>query len=563
MPRLIALDLGSHAVKATVFNVASRSQLELTQRYQQPVPQDGVAPTFEHRLAALDALLDDTPALKPTSSDIVLLAWPSTEAAFHRVAMPFTDKAQIERTLPFAVENEVPFELEEMVLAWRIAEQQDQTYVLAALARQARVAEWLAALDRRGIDPASVHVDADVFGSWGGGVAMLVDETPTEPLVRTPDGLNRAQEPLLAIIDLGHLHTTVSVIRNATVQYGRSINVGGWTFTRAIAEGTGLTWHEAEQLKHMGSQPGAEPLAEEARTRLQAAFASLMAELRSALIKAEDSLHAEVVEVRITGGSSLMPGLAEAIHEDLGVPVRQALDPRFGDTPPEFAVAHALAYATSGGAGSPIDLRVGQFLYKGRTDLVRSALVYGVAGAACFCLAALLMFAVQFRSLAAEQAETEAAVREIVQRSFPDLPESALESMGKAEAAMAGLTQDAVQRAEVLGNGTGGVPPTVDALYHLTGAFPPHPDVTVEVSDLTITPVSISLNAETDGFQSSSKVEESLKANPRFHTAVKGQETKLANGRVRFPITIPLGEEPVAADATGAQPETNKSGEEG
>jgi type IV pilus assembly protein PilM len=563
MPRLIALDLGSHAVKATVFNVASRTQLELTQRYQQPVPQDGVAPTFEHRLAALDALLDDTPTLKPSSSDMVLLAWPSSEAAFHRVGMPFTDKTQIERTLPFAVENEVPFELDEMVLAWRIAEQQDQTYVLAALARQARVAEWLAALDRRGIDPASVHVDADVFGSWGGGMALLVDETPTETLVRTPDGLNRPAEPLVAIIDLGHLHTTISVIRNAAVQYARSINVGGWTFTRAIVEGTGLSWHEAEQLKHISSQPGAEPLAEEARARIEASWATLLAELRSTLIKAEDSLRAEVVEVRLTGGSSQMPGLADAIHADLGVPVRQALDPRVDDTPPEFAVCHALAYTASGGISAPIDLRVGQFVYKGRTDLVRSVLVYGVAGAACFCLAALLMFAVQFRSLAAEQAETEAAVREIVLRSFPEIPGSALESMGKAEAAMAGLTQDAVQRAAVLGNGTGGVPPTVDVLYHLTGAFPPHPEVTVEVSDLTITPVSISLNAETDGFQSSSKVEEALKANPRFHTAVKGQETKLANGRVRFPITIPIGEEAVATDATGEQPETNKPGEEG
>jgi hypothetical protein len=95
MPRLIALDLGSHAVKASVFNEASRTQLELIQRYQRPVPQDGVAPTLEHRLAALDALLDDSPTLKPSSSDEVVLVWPSTEAAFHRVAMPFTDKLQI------------------------------------------------------------------------------------------------------------------------------------------------------------------------------------------------------------------------------------------------------------------------------------------------------------------------------------------------------------------------------------------------------------------------------------------------------------------------------------
>lgn len=548
MPRLIALDLGSHAVKATLYNIASRSQLDLQGRHSQSVPQDGSSPTLEQRLAALDALLDNLPALKPQPADMVVLGWPSNEAAFHRVPMPFTDKAQIERTLPGVIENEVPFELEEMVLAWRIAEQQDQTQVLCALARKARVGEWLAALKQRGIDPAALHVDADVFGPWGGGVAEL-EEGPTELLNReNPD---RAAGPLIAVVDVGHLHTTVSVIRNAIVQYARSINVAGWAFTRAIAEGTGGSWQEAEQLKHgdNGELPA------EAKDKLEASVALLLAEIRAVLIKAEDSLGAELLEVRVTGGGSQLPGLLELLESDLGVPVRPALDPRSTETPPEFAVDQALAFTTIGGATTPIDLRVGEFRYKGRTDWVRASLVYGLSGAAFFSLASLLMFGFQYWSLAKEQAATEAAVLEIVQTSFPEVPASMLESMGKAEAAMAQLTQDAVQRAQVLGNGTGGVPPTVDALYHLTQAFPPHPDVTVEVSELTISPQSITLNAETDGFQSSAKVEEKLKANPRFHTATKGQEQKLANGRVRFPITIPLG-----ADAESGAP---KAGEEG
>lgn len=560
MPRLIALDLGSHAVKVTTFQVSGRSQLELLGRYQQLVPQDGAQPTLEHRLAALDALLDDTPALKPAASDHVVLSWPSNEAAFHRVAMPFTDRAQIERTLPFAVENEVPFELSDMVLAWRVAEQQEQTQVLAALARRSRVGEWLAALAQRGIDPASVHIDADVVSSWGGGVPMLIDEAPTETGRPAP-------APLIAVVDLGHLHTTVSILRNATVQYARSINVAGWAFTRSIAEGMAVSFQEAEVIKHMGYAS----LPEEGRTKLDASMALLIAEIRSALIKAEDTLKSEVVEVRLAGGSSVISELQDYMHADLGVPVVSFSDPRpslftdrTGPTPPAFAVAHGLAYSTVGVQGvPPIDLRVNEFAYRGRTDIVRSVLTYGVSGAAFFSLAALLMFAFRFRSLMVEQAETETAVREIVQRSFPEIPDSMLENMGKAEAAMAQLTQDAVQRSELLGDGTAGVPPTVDALYHLTLAFPPHPDVTVEVSDLTITPNSITFNAETDTYQSSAKVEESLKANPRFHLATKGQEQKLANQRVKFPVTIAVGEAAAAAEAEKNAESGNKPGEEG
>jgi Tfp pilus assembly PilM family ATPase len=573
MPRLIALDLGSHAVKATLFRVSGR-QVDLEQRYSRLVPQDGTAPTLEHRLAALDALLHDSPTLKPSGSDVVVLAWPSSEAAFHRVAMPFSDKAQIERTLPFAIENEVPFELDEMVLSWRIVETLGQTQVMVALARRARVAELLAALAERNIDPAAVHVDADLYGPWGGGVVSLVDEGPV--------AASPPSDPLVALVDIGHLHTTVSVIRHGAVQVARSINVGGWSFTRAIATSMNVPWAEAEHIKHgaahadVGSEDdptessdarhsGYASLPAEARTQLDASVGLLLAEIRSTLIKAEDTLGAEVVEVRLCGGGARIDEIWDYLAADLGVPVKKATDPRGDSAPGPFAVTQALAMASVAGS-APIDLRVGEFLFSGRTDLLRSALKYGVAGALVFSIAALAMFAFQYRGLSVEQNTTEAAVREIVLRSFPEVPESSIDTMGKAEAVMAQFTQDAVQRSEVLGSGKGSVPPTIDALYQLTKAFPPHAEVVVELSDLTITPPeggqggSITFNAETDGFGSSATVEEKLKANPRFKSATKGQEQKLANGRIRFPVTIPLGESEGEAPAAPGAPAREEEG---
>jgi hypothetical protein len=285
------------------------------------------------------------------------------------------------------------------------------------------------------------------------------------------------------------------------------------------------------------------------------------------LIKAEDTLGAEVVEVRLCGGGSRIDELWDYLSADLGVPIRKATDPRGDSAPGPFAVTQALALASVAGS-APIDLRVGDLTYRGRTDLLRAALGYGVAGAAFFSIAALVMFAIQFRGLAVEQSVTEAAVREIVTRSFPDVPAATLDTMGKADAVMAQFTQDAVQRASVLGSGTGSVPPTIDALYQLTKAFPPHSEVVVELSDLTITPEvegkggSITFNAETDQFASSAKVEEKLKANPRFAAATKGQEVKTATGRIRFPMTIPLGEQP-SDDAPATEPKAPARDEEG
>lgn len=553
MPRLIALDLGSHAVKATTWRIAGRNQLVLEERLHQPVPQSGEAPAIEHRLAALEALLDDAPRLKPATSDVVVVGWPASEAAFHRVVMPFSDKAQIERTLPFAVENEVPFELEDMVLGWRVARQAEASDVVAVLARKDRVAEFLTMLAERGIDPAALHVDADLYGPWGAAAQVVVEgEAPTAP-------------PLVAVIDLGHTHTTVSVVRDAVVHLARSINVGGWSFTRAIATALSCSWEEAEQLKHGASQVELSPdeevtdpgvrrhsgyalLPPEARQKVDEAIGLLLAEIRSTLLKAEDTLGGEVIEVRLTGGSARIDEIWDYLASDLGVPVRRAVDPRGEPSPGPFAVTQALGSATAGSGRGPVDLRLGSLAFKGRTDVLRATIGYSLAGAVVFTFAALVVFAFQYRSLAVEQAAAEQVVREIVLRNVEGVSPGSIDSLTKAEALMAGFTQDAVQRAEVLGDGGPGVPPTIDVLYHLTQALPPASEVDVELSDLTVSPTEITFNAETAGYKESAAIEDQLQKNPRFKGATKGQEQKLATGRVRFPMSIPLGDAAAAGE---------------
>lgn len=560
MPRLIALDVGSHAVKVSSYRVSGR-QVSLEERHHQPVPQDGTSPSLEHRMAALDALLDDVPSLLPSGSDVTVLAYPSYQATFRRVRMPFTDRGQIEGTLPFTVENEVPFDLDDMVLGWRIAAQEDHSEIVTVLARHDQLKEWITSLQERSIDPASVHVDADLYGPWG----VLESWIPADPDDPAP-------APLVAVIDVGHLHATITVVQEGVAQLCRSVNLGGFAFTRAIQEALGCTWDEAEQLKHGAVQVEAPPestepslgdpgaprratsgyaqLPIEAKVKLDDAIKLLLAEIRSTLIQAEDVLSAEVGEVRLTGGSSRLEVLWDRLADDLGVPVRPAEDPSGDGATDSFSLSSALAGASVPGAPAVVDLRVGDLQFRGGTNVLRSALFYGMSLAGCFVLAATLMFGWQYWSLSQEQRSAEQSVIDIVNAAVGDQLEGVtIDNMDTAKSAMAGVTEDAAQLAAVVGEGKG-VPPTIDALHSLTQAFPPHPEVTVELSDLVITRSTISFNAETSNFDSSAKVEAQLRANPRFANATKGQETKKSNGQVKFPITIPLG------DAT----ETNEEG---
>ncbi|MEM6926092.1 MAG: type II secretion system protein GspL [Myxococcota bacterium] len=606
MPRLIAVDIGSHAVKVATYRINGR-EVALDERYHQPVPQGGTAPMFEQRLAALDALLDDVPEIKPTGTDLVLLAFPSSLATFRPLTLPFTDVTQIENTLPFTVESEVPFDLDDMVLGWRIAEQGLQSDIVTVLARRDDVGNWLEALQERGLDPASVHVDADLYGPWG----RL--RAPTQP-----DFDDEPASSLVAVLDLGHVHTTLSVVKDGTVRSCRSISVGGWAFTQAIVEATGCSWEEAEALKHGEAMaPPAAPsvnappdipisddeeawdaptethvapdeptiaalpdpgddddglgpaleteesgltfglgasslppparsgfpnLPTKAREALQQRFQQLIGELRSTLIQVEDQLGGGIEEIRLTGGSARIAELRELLADDLGVTVKLAEDPTGENAFGPFSLSAALASTTIPGANKAIDLRIGEFKYRGGTNVVRAALTYGLAGAFFFSVAATVMFAWEFISLSSDLSVAEDAVQAIIDDAAgPEAAALGELDMSSARALMAGVTEDAAQLAQVVGDGKS-VPPTIDTLNPLTQSVPPHPEVTVELQDLTINRTTVQFKAETNSFESSAQIEESLRATTKFANATKGKEDRQGSSKVRFPITIPLGE---------------------
>jgi hypothetical protein len=285
---------------------------------------------------------------------------------------------------------------------------------------------------------------------------------------------------------------------------------------------------------------GYQGLPDIARQAVDGAIGLLLAEVRSTMIAAEDELGAEIAQVHLTGGGSRIDELWDYLAADLGVPVRRATAPDAEGVPGSYALTHALAMgAVARNPARTIDFRRGDLAFRGGTDMLRMVVTYGTALVGFFGVAALAMFFLQWRSLGAEHDGVTEQLRELVVQTFPEVPPGSIDDAGMALQLMRDFTEEARQHLEFLGEDAG-VPPTVDTLYELTRAFPAHPEVTVQVKDLSITPNTITFNAQTNGYAASSAVEEALQENPRFKYASKGTETRLTDGDVKFPITIAL-----------------------
>ncbi len=550
MQRVIAVDLGSHSVRVAVWK-QNRGQTEYEHCAAGAVVQDGQRPGIGPRLEALADLFEAEPSLRPLAADSVVMALPAEFATIHRLSMPFVDRGQVERTLPFAVEAEVPFDLSSMVLPWRSTTADGKSHVTVGLLRKDSVRGHLESCAAANLDPSALFIDADVFS------AAIPAGEPGQAV---------------AVLDIGHARTLVSVVQNGRSSWCRAIDVGGLAFTRAIAAALAISFEEAERRKHgVEDEPtdggrqasGYARLPSAARAGMDSAIGLLLAEVRTSLIQAEDTLGVPVEEVLLTGGSARIPELAAYLQQDLGVPVSRWMDPRGEVQADAFGLCTSIGRAALDRSTECLDARIGEFSWRGRSDALRAGVGYVGAGLGTFLVAALVLFAWQMQGLVREQANVEARIFEVVHEAAPEIDVATLTDGGAARDLMAGLTEDAVHRAEVLGDG-GGVPPTLDVLQNLFGALPPIATSPVEVSELTITRENVSFQAEADGYATSSATEEKLKAHPRFRSAEKGDETRLANGRVRFPITIALDAELALEEAEGdGDAAPSAEGEEG
>jgi hypothetical protein len=453
------------------------------------------------------------------------LVWPTDDVSTRVIQLPFTDKTQLEQTLPFTVEEVVPFDMDDMLLGWRpLPGTHSGTKAHVTLVRTESLRAVLEAFQARSLDPRQVVVDGEALGAMvtaGGGVS---------------------------VVDVGHSSTTISVLLDGVVVSERAIDVGGRRFTQAIAAAMDLTFANAERLKHGDFHPDEEPteggmpsglasLSPQARTALDGVFGLLLAEIRSTLIAAEDQHGMEIDSVLLTGGGARLEPLPEYLQRDLGLTVEWLAEADGAGIPPEHGVSRAMAQVLATNATS-VNLRTGSLAFKGGVNVLRAVVTYGTAGVAFFLVAATVVFAVQFMRLRSELSEVDSQIRSLVLADFPETSDEILAVGADAAAVTEAGVLGMEDRADVLA-GEGRVPPTVDLLLLLTDAFPDPETVTVNVSDLTMGNLSMTFNAETDTYESAAAIETSIQAVEAFADAVKSNERR-SRDNVTFTMTIPL-----------------------
>jgi type IV pilus assembly protein PilM len=250
------------------------------------------------------------------------------------ITLPVMNEKELGAAVQWEAKKFVPMPIEEVVLDWRIID----TIVVGQKKKNYRILLTAAAknLVKRYVE---IFKQADL--------ELLSLETESFALARSLIGKNQATA---MIIDTSAVTTDIIIIEKGVPALNRSIDVGGITISRAIANSLNIDYRRAEQFKKDIGMGGSSKIPK----IIEGIMKPVADEVKYSLQLYQEQSGKIVEQVILSGGSSYLPGLTDYFTRLLNIRVivgdpwaRVAypadLKPALVEVAPRFAVAIGLA----------------------------------------------------------------------------------------------------------------------------------------------------------------------------------------------------------------------------
>ncbi|MDD2807447.1 MAG: pilus assembly protein PilM [Patescibacteria group bacterium] len=285
--------------------------------------------------------------------------------------LPAMSKKDLASAVKWEAKKVIPLPLEEMILDWKLLDDSNGTLTVEPkkLAAEAdddevksngEVKRGFAKINPSGPKKHSrvlltaapkdlVKRYIDVFKNSG--LNLLSLDTESFALIRSLVGNDKS--PLM-LVDIGSVVTNISVVANNVPILNRSIDIGGLTITKSIANSLNVSLARAEQFKYdIGMNPDRVGQGSVPKT-IETTLTPIVDELRYSLNLYKSQGQKNIEKIILTGGSSLLLNLPDYLANVLGLRVflgdpwarviyPEELKPVLDEIGPRFSVAVGLA----------------------------------------------------------------------------------------------------------------------------------------------------------------------------------------------------------------------------
>lgn len=327
-PTLVGVDISSTAVKLLQLS-RSGNRYRVEHYAVEPLPPNAVVEKNIVEVEAVGEAIKRAVARSGTKAKHAAAAVAGSSVITKVIPMPGDlDDDDLESQVELEAGNYVPYPIDEVnhdfEVLGPVPGSPDMIQVLLAASRSENVEVRASALELGGLVPKIMDVEAFAIEN---AFALLADH-----LISPRDGL-------VALIDSGATMTTLNVLRNGRSLYSREQVFGGKQLTDEVMRRYGLSYEEAGVAKR---QQGALP--ESYHAEVLQPFKEAMVQQVSRLLQFfyAGSEFNRVDQIVLAGGGASIPGIAEMVAEQLGIPTTVA-NPLAHMTLGPRVQAHALA----------------------------------------------------------------------------------------------------------------------------------------------------------------------------------------------------------------------------
>jgi len=381
--KIIGLDLGQWSLKAVI--VHSSLRRTVIERYLEiPVARDENGEASEE---CINTAVEKFKREIRRDADLIISALSGSDVSIRRLSVPNAALKQIEQILPFELDGQIPFSVDDALFKHRVlGKAQDSTNLMVMAVRKDTVQEHVQKLGQQGIEPNTLTY------------APMVYEI-----------LMKGSHESSVVLDIGFASTNACFVENGRAVSGRTLPFGGRNLNRTLMKKGNIGWDAAEKGKiDWGLESGTK-----AADVMKQTISGFVRDLRQTIAAHLAQGWEAPQKIYMCGGTSRLKGIVNHISAETGIPAErlEVLDevemPMEADTgQTSGALAVCLARIDELGRDRRVDFRTGELAYRGDVNYLRQR-AWMIAAGLALILCAWVFSALTERHLLMQESEQQ------------------------------------------------------------------------------------------------------------------------------------------------------------
>ena len=307
---IIGLDIGSSSVKLVKLKESGKS-FQLERFGIQPLATelivDGTIMDAGMVIDAIKALLAEQKIKTKTAA----ISLSGNAVIVKKITLPAMSEDELAESIKWEAEQYIPFDINDVNVDFQIlgsaqgAEGQPQINVVLVAVKKDKLNDYTALVTEAGLDPLVVDIDAFAIENMYG------------------INYDAGHGEITALINIGASIMNINILKDGTFAFARDISIGGNRYTETIQKELGLSYEEAEKAKKGEAVEGVQ--ADDSQRVINTVSAELASEItRSFDFFRTTSAHENIDKILISGGCSMLNGIAPFLSDKLGIGVELA-----------------------------------------------------------------------------------------------------------------------------------------------------------------------------------------------------------------------------------------------